>query len=185
MIISFLKTRNFIPTYYSKSIYEIDFDKLYADGIRLILTDLDNTLIAYDQHMPTEQLREWKTMVESKGFEVIIVSNSHKQRVSKFSESYGLKYNHSSYKPSKFGLKRAIKKAETKYKKNQIVLFGDQLMTDVFGANRLGIKVLLVDPIKRKTEIRATRMNRKIEARKIKKIKKKYPKDYNTYLRGK
>ncbi len=185
MLISFLKTRNFIPTYYSKSIYEIDFDKLYADGIRLILTDLDNTLIAYDQHLPTEELREWKTFVEGKGFEVIIVSNSHKQRVSKFSNDYGIKYNHSSYKPSKFGLKRAIKMAESKYKKSEIVLFGDQLMTDVFGANRLGIKVLLVDPIKRKTEIRSTKINRRLEARKIRKIKKKYPNEYSKYLRGK
>ncbi len=180
-----MRTRNFIPTYYNKSIYEIDFDKLYADGIRLILTDLDNTLIPYDIDEPTDELFQWKKKVEDMGFEVIIVSNSGEERVSKFSNKFDTKYNSSSFKPRRKGLKRAIKKATKEYKKEEIVLFGDQLMTDVFGANRLGISVLLVDPFKQKTEVKTTKFNRKLERRKINKIKKKYPNDYNKYLRGK
>ncbi len=60
MLHIFFKKKNFFPFDYYDSIYSIDYKKLYDDGIRLILTDLDNTLISYKDSMPNEKLIEWK-----------------------------------------------------------------------------------------------------------------------------
>ena len=63
--------KKFIPDYCFKSIYEIPLSKLYADGIRLILTDLDNTLISYLDAMPNDNLIKWRDEVIKTGFELI------------------------------------------------------------------------------------------------------------------
>ena len=61
--------KKLIPNYYFKSVYEIPYEKLYNDGIRLILTDMDNTLISYKQTLPDENLFELKKKIEDMGFE--------------------------------------------------------------------------------------------------------------------
>ncbi|MDE6407074.1 MAG: hypothetical protein K2K50_00515, partial [Anaeroplasmataceae bacterium] len=73
--------KKLIPNDYYKTIEDIPYNKLYADGFRLILTDLDNTLISYLEKEPTDVLFEWKKRIEEIGFEIIIVSNSRKDRV--------------------------------------------------------------------------------------------------------
>ena len=79
--------KKLIPDYYFKSVYDIPYDKLYEKGIRLILTDLDNTLISYSEELPNEKLFDLKNKLTEMGFELIIVSNSRKNRVDKFSKS--------------------------------------------------------------------------------------------------
>lgn len=176
--------KKLIPDYYFKSIYDIPYDKLYADGIRLILTDLDNTLISYKETMPNEALFNWKKMVEDKGFEIIIVSNSRKERVTNFANEIGIPCVKFSTKPLKRGIKKAYKKvAKQKYEKEQIILLGDQLMTDVFGGKRCKLTVGLVHAIDKKTDTFPTRFNRRLENHFIKKIKKKLPDKYNEVLK--
>ena len=53
-------TKKFIPSFYFKSIYDIPLEDWKKAGIRLILTDLDNTLISYNEAMPNEALFEFK-----------------------------------------------------------------------------------------------------------------------------
>ncbi|MBE6137543.1 MAG: YqeG family HAD IIIA-type phosphatase [Erysipelotrichaceae bacterium] len=176
--------KKLIPDFYYKSIYEIPYNKLYEDGIRLILTDLDNTLISYKETMPNEKLLEWKRSLIDMGFEIVIVSNSRKDRVTNFADALGVKCVKFSTKPLKRGIKKAIKKRTSrKYNRNEIILFGDQLMTDVFGGKRCKLKVALIEAVDKKTDTFPTRFNRKLENFFLKKIKRKYPDRYSEVLK--
>lgn len=152
-----------IPTYVAKSVFDLDLEQLYKDNIRLILTDLDNTLISYVEKLPTPELFEFKKKVEDMGFEFIIVSNSRKGRVDTFSKAFNIRCNKFSKKPLKGGIRKGIKLADKEYKNDEVMLMGDQLMTDILGANRCKIKSCLIYPIDKKTEHFATKFNRRFE----------------------
>lgn len=176
--------KKFIPNSYYKSIFEIPYDKLYEEGYRLILTDLDNTLISYSEALPNDKIKHLKEKIEAIGFEFILVSNSRKKRVDKFAKEFNIPYVKFATKPLKRGIKKAIKKiAMNKYSKNQIIIMGDQLITDILGGNRCGITTFLIEPIERESEAKVTKRNRKIERFFLKKIKKKYPLKYEELLK--
>lgn len=170
--------KNIVPNEYVSTIFDVDYNKLYSEGKRLILTDLDNTLISYIATRPNESLFKWKKMVEDIGFEVIIVSNSRKTRVSEFATELGLKYVKFAKKPLKFGFKKALKIASRKYKKEEVLELGDQLLTDVYGSKRMNFYTVLVKAIDHKTEKWVTRFNRKNEKKIIARVKKKAPQLY-------
>lgn len=170
--------RKFIPYQYNKSVFDIDFLNLYQNGYRLILCDIDNTLVSYKEHVPNERVFEWFSYIESLGFELVLISNNQKKRVEAFSEETKYPYVFSARKPLTKGFKKAVKLAKSRYHKNEIVNIGDQIMTDILGGNRYGIKPILVNPIESKSDVLSTRINRKIEKFFIKKIEKKYPKTY-------
>ena len=179
MITWFIPYKNIIPDDYVSSIFDIDYNKLYSNGKRLILTDLDNTLISYKATEPTDELYKWKSELEGMGFEIIIVSNSGKKRVKHFANMLGIKYVNLSTKPLKSGFKKALKIASTKYKKEEVVVLGDQLLTDVYGAKRMKLSMVLVKAIDNKTERLVTKHNRKNEDKMLKKVCKK---NYGLYL---
>ncbi len=153
----------FIPDYHTKSIYTIDYDKFYNEGIRLILLDLDNTLITYDETMPNDKLKALKLELENKGFELILVSNSKKNRVTNFAKALDIKCITFAKKPFKKGFQKALELASKKYMKDEVLEIGDQLMTDVFGSNRMHFTSLLVDPIDITTDKFFTKVNRFLE----------------------
>ena len=183
MIEYFIDVKKLIPYDYKKSIYDVDYAKLYAEGCRIILTDLDNTLISYKEHMPDDKLLKWKEEVTSLGFEIVLISNSRKKRVSSFAKKFGTAYQHLATKPLKRGYKKALKKASRKYKNEEVLFLGDQLMTDVFGASRLNYRTILIEAVERKTDKWFTRINRSLEKRVVKRIKRKYPDDFNRVLK--
>lgn len=184
MFLGLIKDEKFIPTIYKETVFDVDYNKLYEKGVRLILTDLDNTLISYKESSPTPELYEWIKNRKEEGFEVIIVSNnSHKKRVKFFAGELGIKYTYLATKPLKFGFIRALRKASRKYKRSEIVAIGDQMMTDVFVANRMKTESILVKAIDRKTEIVTTRNNRRMECRVLNNLKNKYPELYEEKLR--
>lgn len=176
--------KKLIPDYYYPSVYDIPFDELYSKGIRLILTDMDNTLISYKQTEPGERELELKKKIEDMGFEFILVSNSRKNRVDHFATCYDIPYVKFSTKPLKRGILKAIRKvAKKRYKKDEIILLGDQLMTDILGGNRCKIHTCLIQPIDKSTDIQSTRINRKMERYFLHRIQKKYPKVYEERLK--
>lgn len=179
MITWFIPYKNIIPDDYVSSIFDIDYNKLYSNGKRLILTDLDNTLISYKATEPTDELYKWKSELEGMGFEIIIVSNSGKKRVKHFANMLGIKYVNLSTKPLKRGFKKALKIASLKYKKEEVVVLGDQLLTDVYGAKRMKLSMILVKAIDKKTERLVTKHNRRNEDKMLKKVRKK---NYGLYL---
>ena len=118
------------------------------------------------------------------GFEIIIVSNnSSVKRVKEFAEKLNISYVARAKKPLKGGFKKALKLATEKYNYCQIVAIGDQLMTDVFAANRMNYTSVLVKAIDRKTEKWTTRFNRMLEKHVLKRIIKKHPSLYEETLK--
>lgn len=176
--------KKLIPDYYYNSIYDIPLEELYHKGIRLILTDMDNTLMSYNETEPDLKLFDFKKKVQDLGFEFILVSNSRKKRVDHFASVYQIPYVKFSMKPLRFGIWKALNKvASKKYRKDQVILLGDQLMTDVLAAKRCKISACLIEPIDKSSDIKSTRMNRNLESFFLKRIKRKYKDLYDERLK--
>ncbi len=180
MIISMFRAQYFMPDGHYPSILDIDFEALYSKGIRLLLIDLDNTLAAYDETMPSDRIQSLIETVRKIGFDIVIVSNNSERRVRPYAEALGLKSVHRAKKPLKGGLKKAMAVAKKHVGIRKTCLIGDQLLTDVYGAKRLALSVMLVKPLKKHSEKWYTRFNRRIERRILKRLKRKYPESYQT-----
>lgn len=171
------KLKNYLPKDVFKTVFDIDYNKLYEDGKRIILFDIDNTLVSYSESVPTADLLGLFERIKSIGLDIIFMSNNHKERVGKFAAAVDARYIDNALKPFKRGYRKVLKLVYPHYKET-IVAVGDQLLTDVLGSNRFGIDCYLVKPLAVNTEKWYTRINRKIEAFILKKIKNKYPESY-------
>jgi HAD superfamily phosphatase (TIGR01668 family) len=165
-----LMLRLFLPSEYVKSIFHISPRKLKESGIKGIITDLDNTLVEWDRPNATPQLLEWFKEVKDQGMDITIVSNNNEKRVKAFSEPLNIKFIHKARKPMGQAFLRAAKKMNLK--KAEVVVIGDQLLTDVLGGNRTGFQTILVVPVA-STDGFFTRINRKIERRIMESLKRK------------
>ena len=184
MFLGLINDYKFIPTIYKETVFDVDYNKLYEEGIRLILTDLDNTLISYKENEVTSELESWINARKSEGFEIIIVSNnSSVKRVKEFAGKLNISYVARAKKPLKGGFKKALKLASRKYEYSEIMAMGDQLMTDVFAANRMNYISVLVKAIDRKTEKWTTRFNRMLEKHVLKRLIKKHASLYEEKLK--
>lgn len=175
MIERFFRTKHFIPKEFHDTFFDIDFEKLYERGIRLILTDLDNTLISYQEDIMSKIIIDKFDELIKQGFEVIIISNNRPERVEKFVRGTKILGIGSARKPFFKGITKALDMASKTYYDDEICLIGDQLVTDIYLSNRFGIYGVLVNPIARKTEKFYTKMNRRLEERMLQKIAKKHP----------
>ena len=183
MYLGLLKEEKFIPIEYKKSIYDIDFLAYFNMGKRLILTDLDNTLMSYKEYHATDKVKELVESLKDMGYEIIITSNNtSSKRVKMIGEELDLKWLYFGMKPLKKCYKQALKCASRKYEFSEVITLGDQLMTDIFSSNRMGFDSILVCPVDKKTDKWTTKINRMIERHAIKKIKQKYPDLYKERL---
>lgn len=135
----------FIPDMYQKSIYTIDYEKLLKSGIKCLLFDLDNTVAPVSVPVPDAKIKNLFAELKDLGFKVIIVSNSGKSRVEPFKDYLNVDAAHSARKPFKKKYIRIMKIYG--YKDVEIAAIGDQLCTDILGANRMGITSILINPI--------------------------------------
>lgn len=159
------------PKHFVASIYDIDLEMLKRNGVKAILTDLDNTLVAWNIADAPDELVAWLDMVNNQyGFDVIIVSNNNGDRVKKFADPLGLHYIAPARKPLPIGFKRAL--TEFGYHAKEVVFLGDQLFTDVLGANSVGIEVIHVQPVV-KTDGVVTKFNRLMERVIFRRMKRK------------
>jgi len=165
-----LSPKKFLPITFNETVHTIDFNALKKAGKKALLIDLDNTLIPYDQDLPNDILIEFFKSLKQAGFNICIVSNNKEKRIKPFAESVNLDYVYSAKKPLTKGLKKGMQKLASS--KQETLMIGDQIMTDVLAAKRLGIDVVLVKPIKRKSEKWYTKVNRFLENRVLKAIKK-------------
>lgn len=152
--------QSLMPNEYVASIYDIDLMRLWNEGKRLILTDLDNTLVPWNHPLVSEELESWLKFARGKGFQVCIVSNNASGRVEEFSSVSGLPAVGAAKKPRSDGFYKALAKFEMDPSK--AVMVGDQLFTDIRGGNFLGMYTILVLPISSK-EWWGTRVTRVFE----------------------
>ena len=140
----------FLPDDYYISIYNIDFEKLYKEGYKGIIFDIDNTLVPYDVKYPTKENKELFNSLKDIGFKICLLSNNNKERVYTYSQDVTINAIPKGLKPLKRNINKAIGLLKTN--KEETVIVGDQIFTDVLGGNRVGIKTILVKPISEKEE---------------------------------
>ena len=135
-----------VPSYVADSIFDLTPGALRAKGIRLVLADLDNTLVSYEDALPSPAVRLWKEALEGAGLSLYVVSNSRKsRRCPDFCAALGVPCVRHAGKPGRAGFRRALREAGVK--PQEAVMVGDQIFTDVLGANRAGVASILVKPI--------------------------------------
>lgn len=133
--------KKFYPTFSTPDTYHIDFSRLYKMGYRGVIFDIDNTLVGHDA--PSDyRCQELIHKLKAMGFKTVIVSNNGESRVSKFAKANNCTYVYRALKPSGMGYIKALDKLGLD--KSQVICVGDQLFTDIWGANRAGVDSILV-----------------------------------------
>ncbi len=135
----------FYPDYYFKSVYELTPDFFKKISARGVIFDIDNTLVPYKTRRPDKAVVAYLESLTKSGIKVAFVSNNKKERVEEFSRDTGIIFFYKSGKPSRRFVRKAMSKMELE--KEFTVMVGDQLLTDILGANRAGVKSVLVDRI--------------------------------------
>ena len=154
----------FFPDIYQKSIYSINYDKLKERGIKCLLFDLDNTCIPYTDSEPTPKLKELFYNLEEKEFKVIIFSNSPRKRLEPFKKALAVDCCAKAGKPRKSKFLKILKIYN--YDLSEVAIIGDQLVTDIYGGNKVGITTILVNPMS-DIDMPFTKIYRYIEKKKI------------------
>lgn len=142
--------QNFYPNEYLDSVYKINFNKLKQEGIKGILFDIDNTLVPHGEPAD-EKVLELFQMLKQMGIQTCLISNNKEPRVKPFATLVNSPYLYDAHKPSIRNYIEAMKIMGTD--KGSTIFVGDQLFTDIYGANRAGIPTILVEPIHPKEEI--------------------------------
>ena len=133
------------PTYYFDCATDISLEFLNKHKIKATLLDLDNTLTTHNNPVPPKSTLEWLDKMKSAGIKMMIVSNNSAKRVEPFAKELGLPFVSRGMKPLTKGFSEAIKKLEVK--KSEVCAVGDQIFTDILGANLKGIRSIFVFPI--------------------------------------
>lgn len=159
----------FLPDEYVKDIFQISPEALKEKGIKGIITDLDNTLVEWDRPEATPEIIEWVRMMQDAGLQVTILSNNNIGRVETFCGPLGTPFICEARKPLARNFKKAL--ASMGLQKEEAVMVGDQLMTDILGGNRFGLHTILVVPVASSDGF-VTKFNRMIERRIMAKLKR-------------
>ncbi len=141
--------KRFYPSDYCVSAYEIDYRGLYGSGYRGIIFDVDNTLVEHGAPVDGRAKKLFEDLRRI-GYDTCILSNNQEERVKPLADEVGSKYVSKAKKPSPANYIRAMQQMGTVRENTFFV--GDQLFTDVWGANRAGIRSFLVEPIARHEE---------------------------------
>ena len=162
--------KRFIPFAHAESIYKIDLSFYKKIGIKYVFADLDNTLDSYKQSTPLEKAKELKANLEKAGIELIIVSNNTGARVQKYSKELGVRHFSSLAKPFSCKLKKIMKRSSIK--PEEVVMIGDQIVTDISCANGAKVKSVLTEKLVKEDQP-TTRFNRLFDNPLRKKLKRK------------
>lgn len=149
----------FVPTMYKKNIFEIDYEKLKKENVKVLLFDFDNTIIEKGNYVVSKKTVTLFNKLK-KDFLIYVVSNSlNEKKLNTVCNKLEIPYIGDSRKPLKKGYKKLKFKG---IKNNQIAMIGDQLITDIWGANRMGYISILVDPMTNNEHV-FTKFNRVFE----------------------
>ena len=149
----------FFPDEYVASTYVIPFEKLYEEGYRGVIFDIDNTLVPHGAPADNRAKKLFARLKEL-GFDACLLSNNKEPRVKMFNDDVQVNYIFDAHKPSTKNYQKAMELMGTDL--SNTIFVGDQLFTDVWGAKRTGIRNILVKPIHPKEEIQIV-FKRKLE----------------------
>ena len=153
--------RPFCPAHAVATLPEIELDQLTIDGKSLILLDVDHTLVKWKQEEFSPEVLAWIADAIKKGFDLCILSNTrHPERLARISKELGIEAFRGKFKPSRHMYEMALEKFNKR--PEEAVMIGDQIMTDVLGANRSGIDAIWVQKMEG-PEFAGTKFNRMME----------------------
>lgn len=159
-----------MPDYMFRTFDEITPAFLTSLGVKAILADIDNTLAPYEQPEPDERIKGWIASLAAAGIGIAFVSNNDWERVNRFNATLGAPAYAKSGKPFKKNLVRAMNDLGGTLETT--VMLGDQLLTDALAGHNLGVKCLIVPPIRDKKNA-FFKFKRWLEKPVVKKFKKR------------
>ena len=152
--------KKLIPTYRVKNIFEMDIKSIIQRGFKYIFLDLDNTLDSYRVKSPSDRVKQLIVSYKQNGLTPIIISNNNSERVHNYGKELDIDVYCSMGKPFKRKLNRLIK--EHNFPKDEILMIGDQIFTDVWGGNNVNVTTILVEPIVKEDQF-VTKIKRPLE----------------------
>lgn len=161
---------NFIPDYRFDTFDMVRAEFLASIGVRGVILDIDNTLEPYEHPTPGEHVLAWLASLSAAGIKTAIVSNNNSERVELFNKDIGMPAYARAAKPFKKNLMKAMRDMGTG--REDTVLIGDQVFTDVWAAHNAGIRAILVPPINDKRDV-LTRFKRLLERPILKRYEKR------------
>ena len=169
-----LLERFLIPDFIFDRYDDVTPEFLASIGVRALLIDIDNTLAPYEQPDPDERNFAWVAAMRAAGIGLTFVSNNHRQRVERFAAPLGVKAFWDAAKPFRKTLDIAM--AEMGSTAEDTAMLGDQLLTDAYAGKHIGLRTLIVPPIRDKRSL-FVRAKRRIERPYIRKYWKIHPKE--------
>lgn len=143
--------RRFYPTYMYERVEHIPYELIERNNIKLIILDMDNTLIDNNK-IYKKELKNWVKDMKVHSVKLCILSNSpFEEKVKKIARELKVEYEFNAKKPLLGGFKKILE--HTNIKTDNILMIGDQIFTDVWGGNRIGVRTVLVTPINKKESI--------------------------------
>ena len=139
--------RYITPSWTINSVYDIQPQDLLKRGYEAAIIDLDNTVIAWNNMNYTEEMADWINRMTQAGVKIYILSNNKVERVAKVAEPLGIPYKAGALKPRRKNFQLALDALGTS--QANTIMIGDQIMTDIIGANRAKMASILVKPIAR------------------------------------
>ncbi|MBU3830782.1 MAG: YqeG family HAD IIIA-type phosphatase [Candidatus Ureaplasma intestinipullorum] len=134
------------PSIFVQNIFDIHINNLKLQGFKMVICDLDNTLVPHFTRTPTIKVIDFIKQIREQGLMFVIVSNNTKKRVTEFCKNLEIDgFIYSAMKPSLFKLKKFFKKHNVKME--DVIFIGDQVITDIWVANRLKCKSILTLPL--------------------------------------
>ena len=173
-------TNLIIPNSYVKDVYSIDYNRLKKKGYKYLIFDIDNTILPVNDTKVPKKLVELFSRLNKEKFKVCIVSNNHLERVLPVATSLDVLYLHEAKKPNKQAFNKALKLLQAD--RENAVMIGDQMLTDIKGANQEGIYSILVEPVDNKYDIK-TGTSRVLQNIMIKKLERKNIFHRNSYYK--
>lgn len=141
--------QNLYPDEDVDSAYELDYQSYYDKGYRGILFDVDNTLVEHDQPVTLGAIELFQQLNEM-GFKTCIISNNKDERVKPLADALESDYVHKAGKPAARGYIQGMQQMGTT--PDTTLFIGDQIFTDIWGANRANVHSILVKQIARHEE---------------------------------
>ena len=132
------------PTTAVPKAYDITADGLRKMGVEGLILDIDNTLTTHDHPVPDSRILQWLDQMRAADIRLILLSNNHPPRVAPFAQKLGLAFEADAQKPLPGGYRCAASAMGLSPRQTAVV--GDQIFTDVLGANLAGMPSILVEP---------------------------------------
>lgn len=165
--------KKFKPTWCVRNICDIEAEWLKNQGVRYVCIDLDNTLIPWNSETVPQSVIEWLEQLKKSGLTLIIVSNNTRKRVGKMGALLGCVSIANARKPFSTGFKKIWRDHYPDMAREECVMIGDQLFTDILGGWSNSMQTILVKPIGESDRL-ATQMTRYVEHRVLRYMQKKY-----------